>query len=128
MIALLGLPKRFWAKAISTTCYTKNRCIINKFHEKTTYELLKDKKPIVSYFHTFYSKCFIHNNEKSNLKVFDERVDKGLFMGYSTVSKAFRVLNKGIMVVEEFIHVVFDEGCINQDVEMLSKSLNELSV
>ena len=32
------------------------------------------------------------------------------FLGYSTLSKVFRVFNKRTMVVEEFIHVIFDES------------------
>ena len=31
----------------------------------------------------------------------------GIFLGYSTSSKAFRVFNKRTMVVEESIHVIF---------------------
>ena len=35
---------------------------------------------------------------------------KGFYLGYSTTSKAFRVFNKRTLVVEENIHVVFDES------------------
>ncbi|XP_019184819.1 PREDICTED: uncharacterized protein LOC109179781 [Ipomoea nil] len=54
-------------------------------------------------------KCFIHNNGKNHLRAFDERANEELFMGYSSVSKAFRVLNKRTMVIEESNHVKFDE-------------------
>ena len=37
-------------------------------------------------------------------------MDVGIFLGYSTSSKAFRVFNKRTMVVEESIHVIFDES------------------
>ena len=33
-----------------------------------------------------------------------------IFLGYSTSSKAYRVFNKRTLVVEESIHVVFDES------------------
>ncbi|XP_019154325.1 PREDICTED: uncharacterized protein LOC109150803 [Ipomoea nil] len=55
------------------------------------------------------TECFIHNNGKNHLRAFDEKADEGLFMGYSSISKAFRVLNKRTMVIEESIHVKFDE-------------------
>lgn len=100
MIAFSELPKRFGAEVINPICYTKNRFIIHKVHRKTPYELWKGKRPVVSYFHIFGSKCFIHNNKKSHLNTFDERANEGLFLGYSTTSKAFKVPNKRTMVVE----------------------------
>ena len=36
--------------------------------------------------------------------------DVGIFLGYSTSSKAFKVFKKRTMVVEEFIHVIFYES------------------
>ncbi|MGR6722309.1 hypothetical protein, partial [Aeromonas veronii] len=65
--------------------------------------------PKLSYFHIFGCKCFIHNNGKSQLRTFQAKADEGIFMGYSTNSKAFRVFNKKTLVIEESIHVVFDE-------------------
>ncbi|CAH9088992.1 unnamed protein product [Cuscuta europaea] len=104
----VGLPKRFWAEAINTVCYTQNRSLIHKTHKKTSYELWKERKPNVSHFHVFGSKCFILNNGKDYLKPFDPKSDEGIFLGYSTTSKAFQILNKRTLVVEESIHVVFE--------------------
>ncbi|RVW82865.1 Retrovirus-related Pol polyprotein from transposon RE1 [Vitis vinifera] len=47
---------------------------------------------------------------QDNLGKFDAKSDVGIFLGYSTSSKAFRVFNKRTMVVEESIHVIFDES------------------
>ncbi|CAH9140084.1 unnamed protein product [Cuscuta epithymum] len=41
MIAESGLPMRYWAEAINTACYTQNRSMIHKNHQKTPYELWK---------------------------------------------------------------------------------------
>ena len=41
---------------------------------------------------------------------FDSRSDKGIFLGYSFTSKAYRVYNKRIMKVMETINVVIDES------------------
>ena len=40
---------------------------------------------------------------------FDLRSDNGIFLGYFETSKAFRVYNSKTLVVEEAIHVRFDE-------------------
>lgn len=71
------------------------------------YELLRGKRPNVSYFHPFGCKCNVHNNGKDNLSKFDPRSEEGIFLGYSLSSRANRVYNKRTLVVEESIHVVF---------------------
>ena len=69
----------------------------------------KKKKTNISYFKVFGFKCFILNT-KENLGNFDRKSDVGIFLGYSTSSKAFRVFNKRTMVIEEFIQVIFYES------------------
>ena len=77
--------------------------------DKTPYELLKGRKPNISYFRAFGCKCFVHNNGKRNLGKFDERSDEAVFLGYASNSKAYRVYNKRTMCVEESVHIIFDE-------------------
>ena len=50
------------------------------------------------------------NNGKDNLGKFDAKSDEGIFLGYSLQSKAFRIYNKRTMIIEESIHVSFDES------------------
>ena len=57
----------------------------------------------------FGCSCFILNNGKENLGKFDEKADKGIFIGYPSNNHAYRVYNKRLMIVEEYVHVVFDE-------------------
>ena len=49
------------------------------------------------------------NNGKEDLGKFDPRSDEGVFVGYSSSSKAYRIFNKRTQCIEESIHVVFDE-------------------
>ena len=104
-----NLPNYFWAEAVNTSCYILNRVLIRSSLNKTPYELWKNKKPNISYFKVFGSKCFILNS-KDNIGKFDAKSNVGIFLGYSSSSKAYRVFKKKTMVVEESIHVVFDES------------------
>ncbi|GJR49121.1 retrovirus-related pol polyprotein from transposon TNT 1-94 [Tanacetum coccineum] len=52
---------------------------------------------------------FIHNH-KDHLGKFDAKADDGYFLGYSYVSKAFRVYNTIRQQIEETYHVTFDES------------------
>ena len=104
-----NLPTYFWAEAVNTSCDILNRVLIRPSLDKTPYELWKNKKPNISYFKVFGSKCFILNT-KDNFGKFDAKSSVGIFLGYSLSSEAYRVFNKKTMVVKEFIHVVFDES------------------
>ena len=110
MLCENSLPRYFWAEAINTVSYILNRALVRPILKKTFYELWKGRRPNISYFHIFRCKCFIHNNNKDNLEKFNARSDEGIFLGYSTTSKAYRVFNKKILVVEKLIHVTFDES------------------
>ena len=59
----------------------------------TPYELLKGKKPNVSYFKFFGVKYFVHNNNKENLDKFDIKSKLSYFLGYSKNSKSYRVFH-----------------------------------
>jgi len=86
-----------------------NRVLIRPILKKTPYELLNGRKPNVSHLKVFGCKCYILNNGKDSLGKFDAKSDKGIFLGYSLNSHAYRVFNKKLMTVEESIHVIFDE-------------------
>nr|GFB33803.1 retrovirus-related Pol polyprotein from transposon TNT 1-94 [Tanacetum cinerariifolium] len=64
---------------------------------------------------------------------FDGKADEGFFVGYSTNSKSFRVFNSRTRIVEENLHVKFNENTPNIagsgpnwifDIDALTKSMN----
>ena len=105
----ISYPK---AEAINTACYVLNRVSLRSILKKTPYELWKDRKPNISYFKVFGCKYFILNT-KDNLGKFDAKTDIGVFLGYSSTRKAYRVFNKWTLLVEESMHVIFDETLPN---------------
>ena len=108
MLYEYNLPLYFWAETVNTSCFISNRVFIRSLTNKTSYELWKGRKPKISYFRVFDCKCFILNT-KDNLGKFDSKTDEGIFLGYATNSKSYRIFNKRSLVVEESMHVVFDE-------------------
>ena len=103
MLAENNLPRYFWAEAVSTACYVPNRALIRNILKKTSYELLKGKKPNVAYFRTYGCWCYILVNGKNYLEKFNSRRDKGIFSRYLDRSKAYRVFNKRTLMVDELI-------------------------
>ena len=76
--------------------------------KKTPYELWKGRKPNVKYFKIFGSTCFILK-DRENVGKFDSRSDEGIFLGYSSTSKAYWVYNKRSKKAMETLNVVIDE-------------------
>ncbi|GJX40752.1 retrovirus-related pol polyprotein from transposon TNT 1-94 [Tanacetum coccineum] len=104
-----SIPQKFWCNAIDTSIYVLNRILIRPILGKTPYEIFRGRKPSLEYFKVFGSKCFILNT-KDYLTKFDPKSYEGVFIGYSQNSKAYVVLNKHTMKVEESINVTFDES------------------
>ena len=91
---------------------------------------MKGRKPNISHLRVFGCKCFIHNNGKNLIGKFDARSDNGIFLGYSTHNKAYRILSKRTMCVEESVHVIFDESSTmsNEDVLFSNTSAEEHAI
>jgi hypothetical protein len=101
-------PDHFWAEAINTACYSINRVYLHRILKKTLYELLIGKKPNVSYFRVFGSKCFILIKRGRNSK-FAPKAVEGFLLGYDSNTRAYRVFNKSTGLVEVSCDIVFDE-------------------
>ena len=91
--------------------------------KKTPYELWKGRKPNVKYFKIFGSTCFILK-DRENVGKFDSRSDEGIFLGYSSTSKAYQVYNKRTKKVMENVNVVINESSKSGS-EKLSEEISE---
>ena len=70
----------------------------------------------MKYFRVFGSKCYILN-DRENPGKFDAKNDEGIFLGYSTNSRAYRVYNKLTTMVMESINVVIDDTISEKDID-----------
>ena len=110
---------------VNTVCHTVNRMYFRPGTKKTPYELWKRRKPNVKYFRIFGSTCFILK-DRENVGKFDSQSDEGIFPGYSSTSKAYRVYNKRTMKVMETVNVVIDKSSNSSsenDIEELTKEI-----
>jgi transposase InsO family protein len=85
-----NLPKTFWAKAANTAIFLQNRLSTKLLEEKTLFEVWYNYKPSLSFLKIFGSICFVHVPQIKRDK-FDKKAMPGIFVGYSTVSKAYKV-------------------------------------
>ncbi|GKE28891.1 retrovirus-related pol polyprotein from transposon TNT 1-94, partial [Tanacetum coccineum] len=52
------------AESVAAACYTQNRSLIQKCHNKTPYELLHDRKPDLSYLYVIGALCYPTNDSE----------------------------------------------------------------
>ncbi|GKB18351.1 putative ribonuclease H-like domain-containing protein, partial [Tanacetum coccineum] len=130
------LPTTFWAEAVNTACYVLNRVLVIKPHNKTPYELIRGRPPLIDFMKPFGCPVTILNT-RDHLGKFDGKADEGYFVGYSVVSKAMRVFNKRTRIVEETLNIRFLENTTNVkgngpdwlfDVDSLTISMNYVPV
>ncbi|GJZ26867.1 retrovirus-related pol polyprotein from transposon TNT 1-94 [Tanacetum coccineum] len=108
MLIFSKAPLYLWAKVVATACYTKNRSLIRKPHNKTPYEILHDKKPDPKYLHVFGAVCY-PTNDSEDLGKLKPKADIGIFIGYDPLKKAYRIYNRQTRKIMETIHVDFDD-------------------
>jgi hypothetical protein len=104
MIHSKNLAQHFWGEAVNIACHIISRVYLRPKTNKTPYEIWLGKKPTVKYFRTFESKYYILR-DRENLEKFDPKSDEGIFLGYSTNIRAYRVFNKRVETVMESINV-----------------------
>nr|GEV72486.1 ribonuclease H-like domain-containing protein [Tanacetum cinerariifolium] len=61
MLADAKLPVTFWVEAVNNACYVQNRVLVNKFHNKTPYELFNSKTPAIGFLRPFGCHIMILN-------------------------------------------------------------------
>ncbi|GJW86408.1 hypothetical protein Tco_0161748 [Tanacetum coccineum] len=79
----------------------------------------------INFLHVFGCPVYIHNH-KDHLGKFDEKADDGYLLGYSLVSKAFRVFNTRRQQTEETYHIIFDES--PNAIKFLKPSINNINI
>ncbi|GJS21231.1 putative ribonuclease H-like domain-containing protein, partial [Tanacetum coccineum] len=136
MLVNSNLPTTFWAEVVNTACYVLNRVLVIKPHNKTPYELIHGRAPLIDFMKSFGYLVTILNT-RDHLGKFDVKPDEGFFVGYSVVRKAMRVFNKMTRIIDETLNIRFLENTSNVtgngsnwhfDVDSLAISMNYVPV
>ena len=85
-----GLPMHLWVEASKTTVYVRNRTPHRVLENKTSEEVFSSKKLEVNHLRIFDCPVYIHIPKEKRTKL-DPSGKKGIFVGYSESSKAYRI-------------------------------------
>ena len=108
MLTDAKLPHKFWAEALSTAVYLRNRSPTKAVEEKTPYEAWTGKKPTVSYLRVFGCDAYAHVPKDERGKL-DHKAKKYIFVGYGEETKGYRLYDsvRGKIIFSR--DVVFNE-------------------
>nr|GEU36360.1 hypothetical protein [Tanacetum cinerariifolium] len=81
------------AKVVATAYHTQNRSLIHTRHNKTPYELVHNKKHVLTFLRIFGAFCY-PTNDNEDLGKLQPTPDIGIFVGYAPSKKGYRIYNK----------------------------------
>ena len=87
--------------------------------EKTPEEVFTKKKPAVDHMRIFGTTMYVHVPKEKRAKL-EPSGKKGIFVGYSDCSKAYRVYIPGQRYIEVSRDVIFDEEAVFRNTLELS--------
>ena len=102
------LPMHLWVEVARTAVYVQNRTPHIVLENKTPEEVFSSKKPEVSHLRIFGCPMYIHIPKEKRTKL-DPSGKKGVFVGYSESSKAYRIYFPRFKKIDLSRDVTFDK-------------------
>ena len=108
MLSHSGLPSSYWAEAVNTAAYVRNRLPVSVGKNTTPFEMWHGRKPKVSHMKVFGCIAYSHIPDANRRKL-DKKTEKLRFVGYSNTKKGYRLYDEGKKRTVVRRDVVFNE-------------------
>jgi hypothetical protein len=115
LLAHSSLPVRFWDEAFLTACYLINRMLSRTLHHSTPLELLHHEKPNYHALRAFGCSCYPNLRPYNNHKLLFHST-QCVFLGYSSMHKGYKCLDRATGRIYISRDVIFDETLFPFDV------------
>lgn len=102
------MPKKFWPEAVNWSIHILNRCPISSVQDMTPEEAWMGRKPTVDHLRIFGCIAYAHIADVKRKKL-DNKSEKGVFLGVSRKSKAYKIFNPVTKKIITSHDVIFDE-------------------
>ena len=109
MLAASCLPPSFWALAMDTAVYCRNRCPTTTLDGRTPYEAWCGSKPRVKHMRIFGCLAYAHVRKPRQGKL-GVKAEACIFVGYSADSTTYRLWNQESRTLINSRDVYFVEG------------------
>ena len=108
MLLDANLPQKFWAEAVSTAAYLRNRSPSSAVGGITPHQAWYGQKPRVDHLRVFGCTAFVHVPKDERWKL-DSKTRKCILLGYGGVQKGYRVFDHLTQKISYSRNVKFDE-------------------
>ena len=108
MLCESGVPKNFWAEALATAVYLRNRCPTKAVTGMTPFEAWNGEKPSVDHLKVFGCLCYAHI-PKDERKKLDSKAREAIFLGYGKEKKGYRLYDVSTKKIFFSRDVIFNE-------------------
>lgn len=122
MLHARNLPKKLWAEAVNTAVYVLNRTGTSSVPNRTPFQAWFNKSPDVNRnnMHVFGTAVYVHVPKEKRRK-WDVKSTEGVFVGYATDTKGFRVWYKCSDKIVIACDVVFEKFDVIEHTQSGSK-------
>ena len=108
MLADAKLPYSFWAEAVSTAVYVRNRSPTKALKDMTLFEAWTKEKPKIEHLRVFGCDAYAHIPKDERGK-FESKSRKSIFVGYGESVKGYRIYDPNRARVLYSRNVLFNE-------------------
>ncbi|XP_040175275.1 casein kinase 1-like protein HD16 [Anopheles arabiensis] len=126
MLCDANLPKGFWAEAVATASYVINRSPTIGL-QMTPEEAFTGKRPNLAHLRMFGAKVMCHVPKEKRQK-WDAKSEHGIFMGYSSSFKAYRVYNSKTKKIIVSRDDIFLDECATNRAPEVGESSSEVDL
>ena len=111
MLTEAGLPQWLWGEAAYTACYLHNRTprYYPGYHVATPKEMWTGKKPDLGHLRVFGCVAYAQLAREQRHNKLDSTSIRGIFVGYTLITRQYRVYNPENGTIERYSTVRFDE-------------------
>lgn len=120
-----NLPKKFWAEAANTAVFLQNRLPTKAVKNQTPFEAWYGYKPPVNFLRVFGCLCFTYVPQVKRDKL-DKKAVSGIFIGYSDVSKGYKVFQPETetVTISRDVHFMENEEWKSEDSKFTTSTTN----
>ena len=115
MMAQAELPECYWAEAVATAAYLRNRVPTRSLKSTTPYEKWFERKPDLSHIRVFGCMCYAYIPEVNKKGKLSNKAEKLRFIGYSLQTKGYRLIDESTSKVLVRRDVICNESDFQYD-------------
>ncbi|KAM2096074.1 hypothetical protein ACFX1R_019771 [Malus domestica] len=106
-----GMPHYLWDEVVHTAVYLLNRCPTKALDNITPFEAYSKSKPGIAHLRIFGALCYVHVPKELRHKLESKSV-KGVFVGYATCEKGYKVFDPATKKLILSRDIVFYEKAV----------------